>query len=109
MDRVSLVQLTTTASHRTDPYPSKESLECEQVHSWVLERVGGRWGGRGCGGCSREGACRRWGGVRGRGEGGDGGEEGGFILYLQSSCSSHSDRDAFVSELMRFVKVSLPH
>jgi hypothetical protein len=48
-------------------------------------------------------------GMRGREEGGDGGEEGGFILYLQSSCSSHSDRDAFVSELMRFVKVSLPH
>jgi hypothetical protein len=39
--------------------------------------------------------------------GGGGGEEGGFILYLQSNCVARSDRDAFVSELMRFVKVSL--
>jgi hypothetical protein len=45
-------------------------------------------------------------GLRGREEGGEGGEKGGFILYLQSSCNTRSDRDAFVSQLMRFVKVS---
>jgi hypothetical protein len=45
-------------------------------------------------------------GLRGMEEGGEGGEKGGFILYLQSSCNTRSDRDAFVSQLMRFVKVS---